>query len=404
MSDKAYFDVAVVGGGMVGLVLARLLSSGAAEQGCHVRIAVIEAEAPDTRTRDSELDLRVSALSPAAQTLLVAAGCWEQLPPQAVSPYQKMCVWQGNYTKDARQILFDAAELGVPELGYIVENRAVRASLWDQLMQTDGCELVTGTRLTGATPSTAGNGWELSTEQETLHARLLVGADGARSWVRQQLSIAYRERSYGQNALVAHIASERPHDATAWQKFLPGGPAALLPLADGRSSLVWSHPAEQTEELLAMNDQAFAARLSSEFEYVLGELWCTTQRASFPLARGHAACYTAERAVLIGDAAHRIHPLAGQGANLGLLDARVLAAALLEHLRIPYADPGDALVLRRYERSRKADNLATMSAMDGLDQLFRSPLADVGGMGMGAVNQLGFLKTALARHAMGLQA
>ncbi len=390
------YDVLIVGGGMVGLVLARALLDARLPR--PLRIGIVEPNPPAASQADEPLDLRVSALSLASVALLDAAGCWTSLPPATVSAYTRMHVWQGGAPDSDHAIRFTAAECGVRELGHIVENRAVRRALWQTLAADPRCEFI-------AAPAT---GIELhaahcllQTDAGELQARLLVGADGARSRVREQLQIRQRERAYEQNALVAHLRSAQPHAATARQKFLPGGPAALLPLADGRVSLVWSVPAAESRALLELDDAAFAARLATELDHVLGELECTTPRASFPLVRAHAAHYTGARYALLGDAAHRVHPLAGQGANLGMLDAAVLAAELVQHLQSRWADPGDPRVLRRYERRRKSDNALTMGAMDGLDGLFRSGLADLAGAGMGLVDRSAALKSALARYAMG---
>jgi len=393
------FDIVIVGGGIVGLTLARLLSLQLTDWARdRPFIAVIEAHPPPLPP-PAELDLRVSALSPASLSLLKQAGCLNSIAKTVRCSYDSMRVWQDDAGPDgSHAISFTAAELGTAELGQIVENRAVRAALWQAVAEVPSIQLLTRP---AQSLQLSDDDCRVELEELTLHARLLVGADGANSWVRQQLGVAVREQSYQQNAIVTHLASELPHGNTAWQKFLPGGPAALLPLADGRSSLVWSHPEAETEQLMALSDAEFAALLTTQLDGVLGELRCTTSRAYFPLLRSHAEHYTGRRFVLLGDAAHRVHPLAGQGANLGLQDAAVLVDELSVHLQHALADPGDPRVLRRYERRRKGGNALTMGTMDVLNALFRSPLAASAGAGLGMVEQLAPLKRLLADQAMG---
>jgi ubiquinone biosynthesis UbiH/UbiF/VisC/COQ6 family hydroxylase len=211
----------------------------------------------------------------------------------------------------------------------------------------------------------------------------------------------FHERAYGQAAVVAHIATERSHEHTAWQRFLPTGPVAMLPLADGRSSLVWSCPDQRAAELLELEALVFNRELERALDGVLGKVECMSRRVSFPLAMGYATRYTGHRYALIGDAAHRVHPLAGQGANLGLLDAAALAETLSDHLSHRLADPGDLRALRSYERSRKADNLLTMGMMDLLNRTFSSPLGEFAGIGMEWLNRSKMLKNKLAGYAMG---
>lgn len=395
MSDAQQFDAVIVGGGMVGLLLARLLE----QETTALRIGVIEPDPPVTRAADAPLDLRVSALSPVSLELLDRAGALPLLPEHTVQAYDEMRVWQDGGGPDGERALsFSAAELGAATLGSIVENMAVREALWALVSESAAIELITA-------PATAlthtDNACVVSCGDREIHARLLVGADGARSWVRRQLEIDCREHAYRQNAMVAHLATQAPHANTAWQKFLPDGPVALLPLADGRCSLVWSHPESRTDALLSLPDDEFAEHLCRQVDGVLGKLQCTTPRASFPLLRGHAQAYTGPRFALLGDAAHRVHPLAGQGANLGFLDAVALAEELGRHLQHRRADPGDPLVLRRYERQRKGDNALTLGVMDGLNALFRSPLAGLAGAGLGIVDRAGPVKRLLADYAMG---
>ena len=396
MSTERDVDIAVVGGGITGLLLARML----ADVKCGadpVRIAVVEPRPPVPA--DGELDLRVSALSPASLAALDTAGCLTRLPEYAHCGYDVMRVWQDDTGGEGdHAIRFTAAQVGVPTLGSIVENRAVRSALWELLEEDDQCAFLTTSVSALAMHEDRA---ELQLEDGVLRARLLVAADGAQSPLREQLGIQCREQAYGENAIVTHLRCEKPHAATAWQKFLPGGPAALLPLADGRVSLVWSHPDDQTDELLALSDEEFAGRLGAALDNVLGQFTCTMPRAAFPLVSAHAERYTGPRFALLGDAAHRIHPLAGQGVNLGIRDVSVLAQEVREFLQRPWADPGDPRMLRRYERARKGDNALTLRAMQGLDGVFRSGLADLAGAGMGMVDRSGLLKSMLARYAIG---
>jgi 2-octaprenylphenol hydroxylase len=399
--SPADFDVLVVGGGMAGLVFAGLLDEGLRANGREGRIGLLESRPPVAVPGDAPLDLRVSAVAPASREILTAMGAWQALPESRLGVYRRMRVWQeaGQAFGD-RSIVFDAAELGATDLGHIVENQTVRAACWSLLEQRAGVELLTG-RQPAALAEDDNYSVIRCADDTELTARLIVGADGANSWVRAQLGIEFVERSYGQAGVVAHIATARPHEETAWQRFLSGGPVALLPLADGRSSLVWSCPEAQARQLVETDESSFATELAAALDHVLGDVECTSARASFPLAMGYAKNYTGRRFALLGDAAHRIHPLAGQGANLGLLDAAVLAECLISHPAGKYADPGDPLALRRYERARKGDNLATMRMMDLLNNVFASPLADLAGQGMHVVDRITPVKNAFARYAMG---
>ena len=395
------YDIAVVGGGMVGLALVSLLAAGFAQRGCRRRIALLETFPPKPVADDAEIDLRVSAIAPASREILRTIGVWDDLPDNRVSSYETMCVWQsGGDADNARSIRFSAAEVGAPDLGHIVENRAIRNALWQHVEAADAATIITGRAIEAVDEQQ--DSYRIKCADGTaVTAALLIGADGARSQMRSALGVEFRERSYGQSAIVAHIATEKSHVETAWQCFLPGGPVALLPLADGRCSLVWSCPDEQAKQLLSLDAIEFASQLEAVFGGVLGKLECSTERASFPLGVGHAEKYTGRRFALLGDAAHRVHPLAGQGVNLGLLDAAVLADELLSHSELPIADMGDPLVLRRYERARKGDNLLTLTSMSALNGLFSGPAGGIAGMGLELVNRLGPLKSRLAAYAMG---
>ena len=312
-----------------------------------------------------------------------------------------MCVWRDGGPQGAHSIRFDAAEQGLPVLGHIVENELLRWALWQRAAQA-GVQLRAGLELAGATLDRDGARVTTNTA-ERLGAQLLVAADGARSRLRAIAGLSWRRRGYGQRGLVTHVRSERPHAQTAWQRFLPGGPLALLPLADGRCSIVWSCPDAQAEALLGAEHEAFADALTAASEAALGRLEVAAEVQAFPLAAGHAPAYVGERLVLVGDAAHQVHPLAGQGVNLGLADAATLAGVLVAHATRAQADFGDRRVLRRYERSRKAQNLLTLGTMELFHRVFSGApaAAHAGGMGLAIADRLPPLKRRLAAHALG---
>ncbi len=401
---RADCDVLVLGGGLTGIAFALLLAGQTAGRRTPLRIAVVEAGPAPPLQSAAQPGLRVVALSPASRTLLEECQAWSGVPPARIGAYRRMVVWRSaTGPGGATAITFDAAEEGVAELGHIVENDLVRSALWRIAVGIGSIELIADAPPVALDLVHDAADLELA-DKRRFSARLIVGADGHESWLRKAIGIASRERPYGQQAVVAHVASERPHGETAWQRFLDDGTVALLPLADGRCSLVWSCAAARGCALVAATESDFNRALMEAVGGVLGELSLTTARVSFPLAAGHAAQYTGRRFALIGDAAHRVHPLAGQGVNLGFQDAAVLAQTLAEHLTCPQADPGDPLALRRYERGRKGANLAALIAMDAMHGLFTSRITGVAGAagyGLGLVDRLSPLKSRLADYALG---
>lgn len=389
-------DVLFVGGGIVGLACASLLDRLTQHR---YSIGIVETKAPAALAADAEAGLRVLAIAPGARQVLEAAGAWSRLPRERACAYERMRIFGPASSPDGPgSIGFDAAEQGLEALGHIVEHDWLRSALWECRPQ-----LLVDRAPVALDPHPDAMHVALA-DGSIVRTRLLVGSDGGDSWVRGQLGIKSTVRDYRQSAIVAHVRSERPHGRTAWQHFLRSGPVALLPLADGRSSIVWSCFTAEAQELLALPDDAFNARLTIATDRVLGGLALTTRRVAFPLAARHAHRYTGARFALIGDAAHQIHPLAGQGINQGLLDAAALADTIADHLRTgPLADPGDALVLRRYERQRKGANLMTMAAMEGLHAMFTSEaaVASLASAGMGLVDRLPLLKRWLADEAAG---
>lgn len=391
---KNDFDIVIVGGGVVGAALACALKDSS------LSIALLDAQAPAVFDPITEVDLRVFALSRASRRILESVGAWEAIAAARISPYREMHVW------DARgegSIHFDSAELGEPELGYIVENRLLQHALWAELQDRPRVTLLAPAQpealsVTDEAVTLSMNGGR------RLKARLVVAADGAGSKTRAMAGIDTEDAPYGQRAVVAHVQTEFPHRETAWQRFLPTGPLAFLPLQDGRVSIVWSADDAEAARLLALDDAAFCAALTEASAARLGAVRATTQRVAFPLQRLHAREYVHPRFALVGDAAHALHPLAGQGVNLGLLDAAALAeviAAAAQRGR----DIGDMGVLRRYERWRKGDNLSMIFALDGFKRLFsneNAPLATLRNAGLRAVDRFTPLKHAFMRRAMGL--
>ncbi|HEY8519772.1 MAG TPA: UbiH/UbiF/VisC/COQ6 family ubiquinone biosynthesis hydroxylase [Gammaproteobacteria bacterium] len=391
--------VLVSGGGPVGLALAALLAGGPC--GGRVRVKVLEPR-PAPPWDPERMDLRVYALSRASQRIFERLGRWDDVLAARASPYRTMRVWQGDEPRGTASIVFDSADIAEPDLGHIVEDRLLRQVLADAVRASPHGEIDSAAEVVAVSLAPEEVTVTLA-DGRTDRGALLVAADGSESRLRALLGLATVGRGYGQRAIVTHVTTELPHEETAWQRFLPGGPLAFLPLLDGRSSVVWSMPEEQAARLCAASDDEFLAALQQASGGVLGLLGPCTERASFALKALHAPRYTRPRAVLLGDAAHTVHPLAGQGMNLGLLDAACLAA-VLERAVEAGEDIGDLPVLRRYERERKPDNLRMLVAFDALERLFRLPafIAPVRGLGMAAVNGSGLAKRLLIAKAMGL--
>jgi 2-octaprenylphenol hydroxylase len=393
------FDVVVIGGGVAGSVVASLLL---ARKLCAPgKVALVADRFTDGGGAETDWDPRVFALSRASQRVLREAGVWEQLPANRVFAYERMCVWDADGTPEGRGSLsFDCAEIGEPNLGHIVDGRVLQIHAQRAARDAGVLLIEAGLRDIVSTDEAArirlGDGREL-------RSTLIIAADGPESPTRGLLGIATAGHSYHQDALVAHVRTSKPHRETAWQRFLPTGPLAFLPLPDGRSSIVWSTSRGDAARLRALDAQGFDRELTQASGGVLGDCEVLTALAGFPLRLQYALDYTAPRAVLLGDAAHVVHPLAGQGLNLGLMDC----AALLEVLKDAGSAEsfGDRRVLRRYERWRKSENLLAATALDGIERLFSNAnpaLAGLRSLGLGAVGKLDIVRRGLARRALGL--
>jgi 2-octaprenylphenol hydroxylase len=392
--------VLIAGAGVVGLATAALLATGRCAD--RLRVHVLDARAPPPWRAD-EMDLRVYALSRASQRVLESVGAWWSIAARRACAYRRMHVWEGSDPADGA-LEFDCAEIAEPDLGHIVEDGLIRAALADVLKGARNAEVTTGAAVESVATEHRDAVVRLAGGR-TLRGALLVAADGSDSAIRRLLELPVAALSYGQTALVTHVATTKPHRETAWQRFLPGGPLAFLPLVDGRSSVVWSLPDARAAELIAAPQDEFLAELTNASAGVLGELGPCSARAGFPLQALHALRYCVPRAALVGDAAHTVHPLAGQGMNLGLLDAAALAR-VVEDALLAGEDPGDLKVLRRYERDRKGGNLEMLLALDALHRLFALPewAAPLRGTGLRAVERSVVAKRFFMRRALGLNA
>lgn len=381
---------------MVGSTLACLLATH-----CDTfRITVIEPDSPEAPAQDGEWSLRVSAISRASQRVLQNAGAWPAIAATRVSPYTRMQVWEGNDPDSG--LVFDAEQVAEPELGYIVENRLIQSALLQRLALCSNAKVICAKVIgvdAGAdevTVSLQGQG--------TIAGDLLVGADGANSACRRFMGLEMRGWAYRQRAVVSTIRTQRPHCGTAFQRFLPEGPIAFLPLRDGCCSIVWSTTEEAAQALVQLSDEAFAEAVTRASDGVLGQVTSVHGRGAFPLRAQYARRYTLARFALVGDAAHTVHPLAGQGVNLGLLDAAALGETLVQ-AHSGGRDVGDLPVLRKYERWRKGENLVMMAAVDGIGRLFgmqAAPLPALRKIGMGMVSRASPAAEFFIRRAMGL--
>ncbi|MUK91124.1 FAD-dependent 2-octaprenylphenol hydroxylase [Aliivibrio fischeri] len=387
-------DIAIIGGGMVGLTVAAALENSG------LRIAVIESQLPEEELA-SLPDIRVSAISRASENILNNVGAWQGVLSRRAAPYTSMRVWeQDSFAK----IEFEAEDIAQHNLGHIVENRVIQLSLLDKISKQENVTLLAPERCTNIMFGES-EAWINLESGKAITAKLVVGADGANSWLRNQLDIPLTHWDYGHSALVANIRTVDTHNATARQIFRPEGPLAFLPLGEPNlSSIVWSLDPLQAEDLVSMPEDDFNKRLTTAFDNQLGLCSVEGARQAFLLKMRYAKDFVRERAVLVGDAAHTIHPLAGQGVNLGLADAAALAETILA-LQNESKDIGLKVNLRSFERWRKAEAAQMIASMQGFKELFSgsNPVKKfIRGVGMSLTNELSPVKDECLKRALGL--
>ena len=392
MGHVDHADVIIVGGGMVGLAFACAL------KGSGLKIVIIERGEPPVR-KSLGRDCRVSAIVMGNVKILQGLGVWKYLEADA-SPMTAMHIWDNQ---EQGGIRFDATEIDENALGYLIENSLTQRAMHKALLESEHVEFCSPAEI--AALSWLEERVELKlADGRKLSTPLIVGADGGRSWIREQAEIGIWQRDYKQQGIVATIRPEQPHRDRAFQRFLPTGPLAVLPMTDGLCSIVWSAENGEAERLMAMDDGAFLETLNLTFGPVLGRIAEAGERAAFPLKGQLAKHFVRERVALIGDAAHCIHPLAGLGVNLGLRDAMVLAQEIVDARRFE-EDWGGLPVLDRYMKQRLPDVLSIMGSMEGLHQIFTSTMPgmkELRGLGMRVTGNSGAIKKLLMRNSTGV--
>jgi len=389
-------DVLISGGGMVGLPLGLALAQGG------LKTLVIDA-APPAKVLEPQFDGRVSALAYASVRMLRALGVWERLAPDA-QPSREIRVTDGQMGKPASpfSLHFDAQEVGAEALGHIAENRHIRAALYAVVEACPNLALVAPAQVTSLTVNAGGAVARLA-DGEEISAALVIAADGRESALRSQMGMQIIGWSYPQTGIVATVEHEKPHNGVAYEHFLPSGPFAILPMTGNRSSLVWTEAKAKAPELLALDEEGFNAELAQRFGAHLGKTRAAGPRWSYPLSFHLAREFVRPRFALAGDCAHGIHPIAGQGLNLGLKDAAALAEVLLDAARLG-RDIGALDTLKRYERWRRFDSFALAASTDALNRLFSNdiaPLRHLRDLGLGIVDSIGPARRFFMRHAGG---
>lgn len=407
MPEPLNADVVIVGAGMVGVTLA----AGLAPSGANIVIleqregSISDYPALVAEQQQQGFDPRVSALTCASQQILTAVGAWDFIQSARISPYTAMDVWDGEGTG---HIHFSANELHEPVLGHIVENRVTLSGLYQAIEQWENITVMTGVSLSDLSSVERGRRRVMLDDGREINAELVVAADGALSKTRQMAGIPMWEWDYGHHAIVTTVKTELDHQSTAWQRFTEDGPLAFLPLPKTEEgsycSIVWSTSPSHAKTLMGLNEEDFCQALECAFERRLGRILSVDNRAVFPLRQRHAKHYIQAGFAAIGDAAHTIHPLAGQGVNLGLMDAAQLVDALLAGKKRGESFGSDR-VLKRFQRERQSDNLQMSATMEAFKRLFDDPNPVsrlVRNMGMNLLDKLPPVKNHIVLSAMGL--
>lgn len=350
------YDVLIVGGGMIGGATALSL----AELG--LKVVMFEQQAPQEFSSEQAFDLRVSAISVASENLLKDLGAWQQILQWRACPYRRLGVWESELAYAE----FNAEDIKQPHLGHIVENRLIQLSLWQQVKRHQGIELVLSEPIIEMLQ--CDQSVEVKTEQETYKAKLVIAADGANSFVRKQAKIGCTGWNYQQSAMLINVKTELPQQDITWQQFTPSGPLAMLPMPGSHASLVWYEHRDRIKQLAQLTNEELTVQISQCFPEKLGKVE-VVDKGYFPLTRQHANKYVQGNIVLLGDAAHTINPLAGQGVNLGFKDVLALRNVIADAIANG-TSWHSATVLNNYEKARRKDNLLMMSAMDSLYATF----------------------------------
>ena len=393
------FDIIILGGGLVGLTAANLCAAQ------NFSVCVIEKNQPllQWEASSNDYDLRCSAISKASQNIFQSIGVWDAIIAQRASPYSQMTVWDAL---GFGEISFDAAEVAEPYLGHIIENRVMLKALFEKASASSNITFLLAEEPLSFQLSEDESEMLLDLKsKKKLSGKLLIAADGGHSFARRFANIDIHERDYKQSALVANVKTEHSNQQTAWQRFLPEGPLAFLPLSEPHtSSIVWTSTHDKIQALLELPTEQFVDTLAQAFDYRLGKVLSSSMRKSFPLQSIEAKVYVKERLALIGDAMHVIHPLAGQGVNLGLKDVETLIDVLSNAKKLKN-DIGHYLILRKYERARKEPVKAIQTAMTFFNKTFCSKLSPIAGLrsiGLNVVNRSAWLKKQFILQAMGI--